>query len=89
MQEFTTFLEAMLQRAEQIKQTPTIEPPLIKSDFPDLLERAQSILSSASSLDSKRHIVETSARDTFNNLLVSGASPRAQEHTSDGDRLLQ
>ncbi|TVY56122.1 Uncharacterized protein LCER1_G002060 [Lachnellula cervina] len=79
--EFGGLLWEMLQRAEQQKQTDTVEPPLNKSDFTDLFERVKPIfLSTATSevkLEVKKRsqcaVIETAVRDTFNSLLASAS----------------
>jgi THO complex subunit 1 len=76
-------LEELLQEAETIKQTASIEPPLAKSDFDDLPGRlARALAPAGSSEDTDENgdltrarrfaIVETVARDKFSNLIVSG-----------------
>lgn len=77
-------LMEMLERAQVVKQTTTVEPPLHKSDIAELFLRFESKFPEGSSSESKKHIIETAVRDIFNNLLVSHGSPtRAMEHTSD------
>jgi THO complex subunit 1 len=65
----------MLRQAELVKQTNTVEPPLSKNDLGDLWAQFDSIFSEATTLETKKRgqyaIIETAARDTFNNLLVS------------------
>ncbi len=83
--DFGVLLQEMLERAQVVKQTNTVEPSLHKSDLADLFERVNSIFPTGSSSDSKKHVIETAVQDLFNNLLVSRAAPaRAMEHTSDG-----
>jgi len=71
---FGELLEDMLRRAEEIKQSNTIEPPLNKSDFTDLLERLDSsFFSSPNSPELRKRshaIIDVSIREKFNNLLV-------------------
>lgn len=77
--EFGGLLWEMLQRAEQQKQTDTVEPPLNKSDFTDLFERVKPIFLSTATPEVKPEVkkrsqcavIETAVRDTFNSLLVS------------------
>jgi THO complex subunit 1 len=83
--DFGGLLLEMLQRAEQQKQTDTVEPPLNKSDFTDLFERVESIFPSTAPPEVKKRgqcaVIETAVRDTFNNLLVSRASGRTSKGT--------
>jgi THO complex subunit 1 len=78
---FGELLEDLLQRAEEVKQADTIEPPLNKPDFADVLARLEStFFSSADSTELRKRshaVVETAIRDKFNNLLVSPTSRRA------------
>jgi hypothetical protein len=71
VEEFGQLLDQMLKAALVIKQTSTIEPPLNKSDLAEFFERVPSIFPPTSSPESKKHVIETAARDAFNNLLVS------------------
>ncbi|TVY83925.1 Guanylate kinase [Lachnellula suecica] len=76
--DFGGLLQDVLQRAEQQKQTDTVEPPLNKSDFADLFERVDSIfLSTAATPEIKKRsqwaVIETAVRDTFNNLLATSS----------------
>lgn len=72
---FGELLEDMLRRAEEAKRTNTIEPPLNKPDFAEILKRLESIFfSSADSIESKKRshaVIETAIREKFNDLLVS------------------
>jgi THO complex subunit 1 len=83
--DFRGLLLEMLQRAEQQKQTDTVEPPLNKPDFADLFERVESVFPSTAPPEIKKRsqcaIIETAVRDTFNNLLVSRASARSSKGT--------
>ena len=83
--DFGGLLLEMLQRAEQQKQTDTVEPPLDKTDFTDLFERVESIFSSTAPPEVKKRsqwaVIETAVRDTFNSLLVSRASARTSKGT--------
>ncbi len=83
------FLNDLLSRAESIKPTATIEPPLEKSDFDDLQGQLNQIFHSAlvpsgnAAEHQKTHrfaIIETAVRDTFGNLIVS--FPRGQTLSS-------
>jgi THO complex subunit 1 len=76
VEDFGRLLEEMLGAASAIKRMSTIEPPLNKADLAELFERVPSVLP-ASSPESRKHIIETAARDAFNNLLVSRTSERA------------
>jgi THO complex subunit 1 len=84
---FGELLEDMLQRAEEVKQTNTVEPPLNKSNIADILERLEStFFSPADSIEQRKRshaVIETAIRDKFNNLLVSLPSIRVWESTSD------
>lgn len=72
---FGELLKELMQRAEEVKQTHTVEPPLNKSDFEDILERVETqFFSSAETLElrKQRHAaIDTAIRDKFNDLLVS------------------
>lgn len=72
---FGFILEDLLRRAEDIKQAHTVEPPLNKADFADLLEHLESTMfTSANNIDQRKRVhavIETVVRDKFNNLLVS------------------
>jgi len=73
--DFGELLEEMMQRAEVVKQTDSVEPALSKSDFADLVEKLESsFYSQAKSLDMRKPahaIIEAAFRDRFNSLLVS------------------
>jgi hypothetical protein len=77
VEDFGRLLEEMLEAASSIKRTNTIEPPLNKTDLAELFEQVSLVFSPTSSLESRKHIIETAARDAFNNLLVSRTSVRA------------
>jgi THO complex subunit 1 len=77
VEDFGRLLEEMLEAASFIKRTNTIEPPLNKTDLAELFEQVPLVFSPTSSLESRKHIIETAARDAFNNLLVSRISVRA------------
>ncbi|KAK1779279.1 THO complex subunit 1 transcription elongation factor-domain-containing protein [Copromyces sp. CBS 386.78] len=77
---FSAFLDNLLARAEAVKPTASIEPPLDKADFQDL----QIQLNEALGIDpsqvgqvndakrTQRHaIIETAVRDTFSNLIAT------------------
>ncbi|ESZ93055.1 hypothetical protein SBOR_6576 [Sclerotinia borealis F-4128] len=72
---FEQLLLEMLQQADSVKQTHTIESPLNKTDLANTYERIDRIFSEVASLESKKRsqyaIIETAVRDTFNNLLAS------------------
>lgn len=83
--EVGTILQEMLDKALVVKQTNAIEPPLHKSDLAELFERVELVFAGLPSPESKKAIIDTAVRDTFNNLLVSRASSaRARKYTSDG-----
>lgn len=78
MQAMNTILHQLSDRAVEVKESATIEPPLIKSDFGALLQQIPSFeptpKSSKVADPAKTHgyaIIETAVRDEFNNLLVS------------------
>ncbi len=77
---FQGLLQEMLDKARATKQTVTIEPPLARSDFTDLLQRVQSIEHLGQPLESNKSfryaVIETAVRGVFNDLLVSH-SPKA------------
>jgi len=78
---FGSFLDDLLSRAQSIKQTESIDPPLSKSNFPDLQAQLSQLLGDlavpsdgAQDNTKKTHrfaVIETVARDTFKNLVVS------------------
>jgi len=77
---FSSFLSNLLSRAESVKQTASLEPPLDKSDFEDLQGQLSEMLGHFASpteetTDTKKThqfaILETAVRDTFSNLIVS------------------
>lgn len=72
---FQGILQDMLDKARATKQTVTIEPPLVRSDFTDLLQRIQSIENLSQPLERNKSfryaVIETAVRDVFNKLLVS------------------
>jgi hypothetical protein len=78
------FLDTLLERAESVKRTASIEPPLEKSDFDDLRQQLSDALGYElppdESADSKRTqrfaVIETAVRDTFESLIVSRRSVR-------------
>ena len=73
--DFGKLLEEMMQRAEVVKQTDSVEPALSKSDFADLVEKLElKFYTQTKSTDLRKPthaIVEAAFRDRFNNLLVS------------------
>lgn len=79
--EFETLLTELLDEASAAKQTTTIEPALVKSDFVNIHDRVSASLAkgadaeSNASTDSLRSrqfaLVETAARDFFSKLIVS------------------
>lgn len=73
------FLDQLLSRAEVVKQTASVEPPLLDSDFGDLRSQLADILgppppATESEADPKKvqrfAIIETATRDTFSDLIV-------------------
>lgn len=79
---FAQLLSEMLQQAELVKETHTIESPLSKTELASTYERINQIFSETSIESKKRSqyaIIETAVRDTFNNLLVSLAPVRAMD----------
>lgn len=69
--DFGELLHEILVKASVVKGTDAVEPPLHRSNLSGLFERVDSIFPVTLSSESKRHAIETAARDTFNNLLVS------------------
>lgn len=76
-------LDDLLQHAETVKQTASIEPALSTSDFEDLPARlAQALAPEGAIEDTDENadltkarrfaIIETVSRDKFSNLIVSG-----------------
>jgi hypothetical protein len=73
------FLDGLLERAESVKQTASIEPPLEKSDFDDLRRQLSDALGyelpAEEPVDTKKvqrfAVIETAVRDTFKSLIVS------------------
>ncbi len=78
--DFGKLLEEMLAKAREVKQTRTVDPPLNKSDLTNLFTQIDSVFPSSISNESKKHAIETAARDTFNNLLVSHAQDEHSEN---------
>ena len=72
---FGEILNGLLQRAEEVKQADTVEPPLSKVDFEDILERLETIFfSSAKTIEQRKQkhaAIDTAIRNKFNELLVS------------------
>jgi hypothetical protein len=72
---FGELLVEMLHRAEEIKQTPTVEPPLNKSDLANILDRVESsFFSSVETLELRKRshaAIDIAIREKFNDLLVS------------------
>ncbi len=71
---FGKLLSDLLERAQSKKDMDTIEPPLIKHDFADLLQQLRSIDQFSKTIESKKSIqyavIETAVRDVFYGLLV-------------------
>lgn len=76
-------LEEILAKALVVKPTSTIEPPLNKTDFAELFAQIDSVFPPATASDSKKHAIETAARECFSNLLVSYTSVPTLELKSD------
>ena len=72
-----TFLDKLLARAESVKQTASIEPPLDKSDFEGLRHQLGDALGydltndDAVKRTQRFAIIETAVRDNFKSLIVS------------------
>lgn len=72
-----TLLDKLLERAESVKQSQSIEPPLDESDFPDIRRQLSDALGhELASEDPNRKtrrfaLIETAVRDTFKSLIVS------------------
>ena len=77
--EFTKLLLEMLSRAELVKESNTVEPPLNKSDLGDLFEGVdEALFSSATAPELRKRshaIIETAVRDVFNSILVRSLHP--------------
>ncbi|ATZ48055.1 hypothetical protein BCIN_03g03120 [Botrytis cinerea B05.10] len=75
VESFAQLLLEMLQRAEHVKETHTIESPLSKTELANTYERIDQIFNEAAPIETKKRsqyaIIETAVRDTFNNLLAS------------------
>ncbi|KUJ19932.1 uncharacterized protein LY89DRAFT_611898 [Mollisia scopiformis] len=69
--EFGSLMEEMLDKAQEVKQTDTVDPPLNKSDLADSFEEILSIFSPTTSADFKKHVIETAIRPIFYNLLAT------------------
>lgn len=80
---FRGLMEEMLEKAHEVKQTDTIDPPLNKTDLAESFERVLSIFPSTTSADFKKHVIETAIRPIFYNLLVRSKSGRTNEYISD------
>ena len=72
---FGEILNGLLQRAEEVKQTDTVEPSLSKVDFEDILETVEAtFFSSAENPEQRKQkhaAIDTAIRNKFNELLVS------------------
>ncbi|CAG8959381.1 hypothetical protein HYFRA_00001279 [Hymenoscyphus fraxineus] len=72
---FRELLEELLQEAEAAKPNGLIEPPLNKDDLGDISERVNSVFLPVTSPEVRKRsqyaVVETAARDTFNDLLAT------------------
>ncbi|KAG0648438.1 THO complex subunit 1 [Hyphodiscus hymeniophilus] len=74
--EFRSLLQEMLQRAEVVKSSTTVEPAVTKSDLGNLLERVEDeFFSTATTTESskkrKHAVIETAVRETFNSILAN------------------
>jgi THO complex subunit 1 len=82
-----SLFDELLQYAETVKQTTSIDPALTSTDFEDLSARLGQALAPAAAQNgddnadlsrARRYaIVETVARDKFSNLIVSGEGAAA------------
>lgn len=81
--EFLELMEEMLEKAHEIKQTSTVEPPLHKSHLAGFYGRMSSIFSSSIPSEFSKRTIETAVRQIFYNLLVSSSSVRTSEYISD------
>ncbi|PBP20524.1 guanylate kinase [Diplocarpon rosae] len=71
VEDFGKLLEEMLTKALDVKPTNAVEPPLNKSDLTELFARIDCTFPPTASPESKKHAIETAARESFNNLLAS------------------
>ena len=74
---FTGLLRELLERAHETKQSTTIEPPLVKSHFTELLDRITTIPfgnKSQGKRVSQYAVIETATRAVFNEIVVSRTS---------------
>ena len=73
VEEFGRLLIRLLDEAEGIKATTSIEPPLASSDFEDLKSQVAAIFNKFPSYESslQNAIIETAFRDIFGQLIVS------------------
>jgi hypothetical protein len=90
-----TFLDNLLSRADSVKKTAAIEPPLDKSDFDDVRRQLSDALGyelgAGGAGDSEKiqrfAVLETAARDTFKSLIVSWSPSCANSTVFGADRL--
>ena len=73
IEEVSRLLIQLLEDAEGIKVTNSIEPPLASSDFEDLKSQVAAIFNRFPSYESglQNAIIETAVRDIFGQLIVS------------------
>lgn len=80
VEDFSGLLKELLERAEDVKETTTVEPSLNKSDFTTLLDRVEeSQFKNATTPELRKWthaIAETAIRDTYNSILVSPTAAR-------------
>jgi THO complex subunit 1 len=73
--EFKKLLLQMFARAEVVKNSSTVEPPVTKSDLGDIFERVEEEFFSFATIPElrkrKHAVIETAVRETFNSILVS------------------
>jgi THO complex subunit 1 len=76
---FRASLDEILAQAQTIKKADTIEPPILKTDVADFLEKVRGVDYLAKNEASKKAnqyaIIETAVRDVFIGLVVSIARP--------------
>lgn len=91
-----SLLKELLEQAEKVKQTSTIEPALNKSDFDDITGRVSQVAASltgaltgaedgestSSQIKGRQYaMIETASREIFSNLIVSFATiPKLARH---------
>ena len=82
--EFKMLLLEILQQAEVIKQSSTVEPPVAKSDLDGLFERVErDFFSYATTLELRKRkhaVIDAAVRETFNSILVSTHLYKRRDH---------